>query len=82
MDQPIDELIEQIAAAGAARNLTRVDIARAAGLADQTLSRAKQRPNIGLQNFSKLANVVGLKLALIADDPVLEKIATKGLFER
>ncbi|HHJ13858.1 MAG TPA: XRE family transcriptional regulator [Gammaproteobacteria bacterium] len=81
LQQQLAELIAQIAETGRARGMTQVQIARAAGLADETLSRAKRNPNIGLMHFARLAAVVGLKPTLLPDDPVIEKIHRGGLFE-
>ncbi len=78
----ITALLEQIAHKGREQGLSQTEISTAAGLSKEALTRAKSRTNIGLENFSSLAQVVGLKLVLVADDPVIEKIESTGLFER
>lgn len=80
-DMAVD-LIDQITEAGRARGMTQAEIARAAGLAAETLSRARRHPNIGLVNLLRMARVVGLKPVLVPDDPLVEKIERGGLFER
>jgi len=74
-------LIKKVAATGREKGMNQAQIARTAGMADETLSRIKRNPNIGLEHFATLAHAAGLKLILVPDDPVIEKIEQGGLFE-
>ncbi|HEB92327.1 MAG TPA: hypothetical protein ENI94_02455 [Gammaproteobacteria bacterium] len=78
----IARLLEEIIETGRRQGMTQAEIAHTAGLASDTLSRAKRNPNVGLENFAKLAQAVGLKPVLVPDDPVIEKIERGGLFSR
>ena len=50
-------------------------------LLPESLSRAKKSGDMYVSSLGELAHVVGLKLVLIADQPVIEKIDKGILFE-
>ena len=74
------ELLEQIVQAGRARGLDQRDIVARAGLGETTLSKAKRADDIRLSTLARMANVVGLRLALVANDPHLEALRSRDLF--
>ncbi len=74
------ELINEIIAAAKANNISQGELAARAGIRQETLSRAKKNPNINLKTFEELARIAGLRIKLLADDPVVEKINDGTLF--
>jgi hypothetical protein len=75
------ELLRQIIALGRQKGLRQQDIARRARLQPESLSRAKKSGDMYVSNLQELARVVGLKLVLVPDQPVIEKIDKGTLFE-
>jgi hypothetical protein len=75
------ELLRQIIALGRLKGLRQQDIARRARLQPESLSRAKKSGDMYVSNLQELARVVGLKLVLVPDQPVIEKIDKGTLFE-
>ncbi len=57
------------------------DIALRAGIAPESLSRAKKAGDLRVSTLNDLAAVVGLKLTLVADQPLIGKIDSGSLFE-
>ncbi len=80
MQDVISALLGRIILEGKKQGLEQKDIARKAGISQETLSRAKKASDIQLSTLIRLANAVGLKVALVPADPVLEKILSGGLF--
>ncbi|GBE01808.1 helix-turn-helix protein [bacterium BMS3Bbin06] len=74
MQDVISALLDQIILEGKKQGLEQKDIARKAGISQETLSRAKKASDIQLSTLIRLANAVGLKVALSPAAPVLEKI--------
>ncbi len=75
------ELLSQIITLGRQKGLRQQDIARRARLQPESLSRAKKSGDLYVSNLQELARVVGLKLVLVPDQPVIEKIDKGTLFE-
>ena len=75
------ELLRQIIALGRQKGLRQQDIARRARLQPESLSRAKKSGDMYVSSLEELARVVGLKLVLVPDQPVIEKIDKGTLFE-
>jgi hypothetical protein len=75
------ELLRQIIALGRQKGLRQQDIARRARLQPESLSRAKKSGDMHVSNLEELARVVGLRLVLMPDQPVIEKIDKGTLFE-
>jgi len=75
------ELLTQIITLGRQKGLKQQDIARRARLHPESLSRAKKSGDMHVSSLDELARVVGLKLALVSDQPVIEKIDKGTLFE-
>ncbi|GMT48365.1 MAG: hypothetical protein IEMM0007_1931 [bacterium] len=80
MQDVISALLDQIILEGKKQGLEQKEIARKAGISQETLSRAKKASDIQLSTLIRLANAVGLKVALVPAAPVLEKILSGGLF--
>jgi DNA-binding phage protein len=78
---PTIELLRQIIALGRQKGLRQQDIARRARLRPESLSRAKKSGDMRVSNLEELARVVGLRLVLAPDQPVIEKIDKGTLFE-
>jgi transcriptional regulator with XRE-family HTH domain len=57
------------------------DIAVRAGITPESLSRAKKAGDMRVSTLNELADVVGLKLTLVADQPLITKIDSGSLFE-
>ncbi len=51
-----------------------------AGLSASTLSKLKQADDVRLSTLERLASVVGLRINLVSNDPVLEKLLNRKLF--
>jgi transcriptional regulator with XRE-family HTH domain len=74
-------LLQQILAVAKAQGLTQLTLSQRAGITPETLSRAKQGGDMRVSTLNELAHVVGLKLTLVADAPLREKIDSGTLFE-
>lgn len=74
-------LLEIIISLGREKGLKQQDLAKRAGLQPESISRAKKTGDMRLSSLEQLAHAVGLKLALVPDQPVIEKINSGNLFE-
>lgn len=74
------DLIQKIITAAKAKNINQGELAARAGIRQETLSRAKKNPNLSLKTFADLAQVAGLQIKLLPDNPVVEKIHDGTLF--
>ena len=63
------------------RGITQRELAQRAGIKPESLSRAKKAGDMRVSTLVDLAAVVGLKLTLVSDQPLIEKIDTGSLFE-
>ncbi len=75
------DLLQQILTLARERGLTQITLAQRAGITPEALSRAKKGGDMRLSTLNGLAHVVGLKLSLVADEPLREKIDSGRLFE-
>lgn len=73
-------LIHQIVDAGKKRGMDQKTLVQQAGLGASTLSKLKQADDVRLSTLERLANVVGLRISLAPNDPVLEKLLDRSLF--
>ncbi len=80
MQDIIFALLDQIILEGKKQGLEQKDIARKAGISQETLSRAKKASDIQLSTLIRLANAVGLRVALVPGHPILEKILSGDVF--
>lgn len=75
------QLLAQIIELGKRKGMKQKDLADRAGLSAETLSRAKKSGDMHLSSLQKLANIVGLKLCLSPDEPLMSKINNGSLFK-
>ena len=75
------DLLQQILTLARERGLTQITLAQRAGITPEALSRAKKGGDMRLSTLNELAHVVELKLSLVADEPLREKIDSGRLFE-
>ena len=75
------QLLAQIIELGKRKGLKQKDLADRAGLSAETLSRAKKSGDMHLSSLQNLANIVGLKLCLSPDEPLMDKINSGSLFK-
>ncbi len=81
MRDVILELIEQIVEAGKQQGLDQKMIAEKAGVGESMLSKAKQADDIRFSTLARLANAVGLQVQLAPNDPTLEGLRSRNLFD-
>lgn len=75
------ELIKTIITQARARGLDQKTLAELGQMSAETLSRKKRGEDMYVSTLIRLAHAVGLKLALIPDDPLVNKISSGSLFE-
>lgn len=59
---------------------TQAELADAAGIAPETLSRLKRSGDVRVGSLQRLAEAVGLRLALVPDDDLAERVTRRELF--
>lgn len=67
-------LLGEVLAAAKAKGIEQQELARRAGIRPETLSRLKGRGGGDLNTLDSMARVVGLRLALVADDDLTARI--------
>ncbi len=80
MQDIISALLGRIILEGKKQDLEQKDISHKAGISQETVSRAKKASDIQLSTLIRLANAVGLRVALVEGRPVLNKILSGDLF--
>jgi DNA-binding phage protein len=75
------DLLQRVLAQGKTQGLTQIALAQRAGITPEALSRAKKAGDMRVSTLADLARAVGLRLALVPDSPLLEKIESGKLFE-
>lgn len=80
MQNVISDLLGRIILEGKRQGLDQKKIAEKTGISAETLSRAKKAADIQLSTLIRLAGAVGLRVALVPDRPVLEKILSGDVF--
>ena len=75
------DLLTQIIDLAKRKGLKQKDLAERAGLSAESISRAKKTGDMHLSSLVELARVVGLKLCLSPDAPVLDRINQGSLFK-
>ncbi len=81
MREVLSRLLEQIIEAGRNQGLDQKSLVARAGLGASTLSKLKQADDVRLSTLVRLANVVGLRISLSPNDPVLEKLIERNFFD-
>jgi len=74
------DIINEIINAAKSQSISQGELAARAGIRQETLSRAKKNSNLRFSTIEQLAQIVGLQLKLIADNPVADKIQGGTLF--
>ena len=74
-------LLVQILERAKSKGLKQKELAERAGLSAESLSRAKKAGDMHLSSLERLANIVGLKLCLNPDEPLINKINAGSLFK-
>ena len=77
----VSYLLNEIIDLAKRKGMKQKDLAIQAGLSPETLSRAKKSGDMHISSLISLAGTVGMKLQLVSDDPVLNKIGSGTLFE-
>lgn len=73
-------VLKEILSAAQAQGLDEQDLARRAGATPETLSRMKSRGNGEFGLLVRLARVVGLRIAVLPDNPALESLQRGEFF--
>ncbi len=81
MREVLSSLLKQIVDAAQNQGLDQKTLVARAGLGASTLSKLKQAEDVRLSTLERLANVVGLRLTLSSNDPVLEKLIERNFFD-
>ncbi len=74
------DIINKIIEKAKTQNISQGELAARAGIRQETLSRAKKHSNLRFKTIEQLAQIVGLKLKLIADNPIADKVQEGTLF--
>ncbi len=74
------DIINEIIEAAKSQSISQGELAARAGIRQETLSRAKKNSNLSFSTVLQLAQIVGLKLKLITDNPVADKVQEGTLF--
>jgi len=74
------DIINEIIEIAKKQNISQGELAARAGIRQETLSRAKKRSSLRFKTVEQLAKIVGLKLKLITDNPVADKVQEGTLF--
>jgi len=75
------QLLSQILELAKKKGLKQKELAARAGLSAESLSRAKKAGDMHLSSLESLAKIVGLKLSLSSDEPLMNKINNGSLFK-
>ena len=74
-------LLDQILTAASARGMNQGELAEKAAFTTESISRAKAKNDMYVSSLERLARAAGLRLMLVPDDDVVEKITSGTLFE-
>lgn len=74
------EIIKKIIETAKARSISQGELAARAGIRQETLSRAKKNSTLSFKTVEQLAQIVGLKLKLVEDNPITDRIQEGTLF--
>ena len=74
------EIIKSIIEMAKAQDISQGELAARAGIRQETLSRAKKNSSLSFKTVEQLAQIVGLKLKLVTDNPIADKIQEGSLF--
>lgn len=74
------DIINEIIALAKNQGISQGELATRAGIRQETLSRARKNSTLRFKTVQQLAQIVGLQLKLIPDNPVADKIQEGTLF--
>ena len=74
------DIINEIIQMAKTQNISQGELASRAGIRQETLSRARKNSTLRFSTVLQLAQIVGLQLKLIPDNPVADKIQEGTLF--
>ncbi|NOQ89549.1 MAG: helix-turn-helix domain-containing protein [Gammaproteobacteria bacterium] len=74
------DIINEIIKMAKIQNISQGELASRAGIRQETLSRARKNSTLRFSTVQQLAQIVGLQLKLIPDNPVANKIQEGTLF--
>jgi len=74
------DIINEIIKMAKTQNISQGELASRAGIRQETLSRARKNSTLRFSTVQQLAQIVGLQLKLIPDNPVADKIQEGTLF--
>lgn len=74
------DIINEIIQMAKTQNISQGELASRAGIRQETLSRARKNSTLRFSTVQQLAQIVGLQLKLIPDNPVADKIQEGTLF--
>ncbi len=80
MHEVLSSLLKQIIEAAQSQGLDQKTLVAKAGLGASTLSKLKQADDVRLSTLVRLANVLGLRLTLTPNNPILEKLLDRNFF--
>lgn len=76
----VKDFLNEIIELSKSKGMKQKELAERAGLSPESLSRAKKSGDMHLSSLISLAEIVGLKLQLTSDNPVIDKISSGTLF--
>jgi transcriptional regulator with XRE-family HTH domain len=76
----LNALLDEILKAAEAKGLDQQTLAERAGLSAGTVSRLKGQEDAAFSSLSRLAQVVGLRFALVPDDDYAARVERGELF--
>ncbi len=74
------DIINEIIKMAKTQNISQGELASRAGIRQETLSRARKNSSLRFSTVQQLAQIVGLQLKLVPDNPVADKIQEGTLF--
>ena len=74
------DIINEIIEMAKSQNISQGELATRAGIRQETLSRARKNSTLRFKTVQQLAQIVGLQLKLIPDNPVADKVQEGTLF--
>ncbi len=80
MHDVLFSLLKQIIEAAKSQGLDQKTLVAKAGLGASTLSKLKQADDVRLSTLVRLAHVVGLRVTLSPNNPILEKLLDRNFF--
>ena len=74
------DIIKKIIETAKTQDISQGELAARAGIRQETLSRAKKNSSLSFKTVEQLAKIVGLKLKLVEDNPIADRIQEGNLF--